>query len=137
MIKRALSTGLQTTAVSNTLFCTENHSVMFWVIHMRYIWNDRTDVAIFSNELVQKIVRYALRAKVTRTTNTIHHFATHNMSRVYIAKISNSIAVFMAMTPIRRAIPGLLEISCGRRMIFFTIFINIRIETFQPIWRRT
>ena len=43
------------------------------------------------------------------------------MSRVYIAKISNSIAVFMAMTPIRRAIPGLLEISFGRRIIFYDI----------------
>ena len=104
---------------------------------MGYIWNDRTDVAIFSNGIGTEDSEICTTCKVTRTTNTIHHFATHNMSRVYIAKnIKFDSGIHgndTNTTSNTRVIGDFLRTKNN----FFTIFINIRIETFQSIWRRT
>ncbi|EJW98891.1 hypothetical protein EVA_13005 [gut metagenome] len=39
--------------------------------------------------------------------------------------MSTSIAVFIAITPIRRATSGLLATSCGRRMMYFLYFSTL------------
>ena len=59
---------------------------MFCMIYVRYIRNDGTDVAVFSNGVSTEDCEVCATSEVAGAANTVHHFATHNMSRVYVAK---------------------------------------------------
>ena len=107
------------------------------MIYVRYIRNDGTDVAVFSNGVSTEDCDVCATSEVAGAANTVHHFATHNMSRVYVAKnIKFNCSIHGNNT----------KASCDTRVVgnflraknnFFTVFIDIVIETFQPFWGRT